>query len=67
MLQCNKYGEAGQAVAATPARSAFYLTTGRQLVRAVELIGKKESALPSPEAHKFHVIKPFNLGMGKPT
>jgi hypothetical protein len=67
VLQCNKYCEAGERVAASPERSAFYLTTGRQVVRAHGPIGKKESAPPSPEAHKFHVIKPFNLGMGKHT
>ncbi|MBN6207395.1 hypothetical protein JYK21_13055 [Ralstonia pickettii] len=35
--------------------------TGSQVSSARQ----KESAPPSPEAHKFHDIKPFNSGMGK--
>ena len=37
------------------------------LVRACHQHAQKESAPPSPEAHKFHDIKPFNLGMGRPS
>ena len=43
------------------------MTTGRQLVRACHEPAKKESAPPSPGAHKFRDIKPFNSGMGKPS
>ncbi|WP_316664291.1 hypothetical protein [Ralstonia psammae] len=62
MQQANRLCGAG---APGLTRRAFYLTTGRQLVRACHQRAKKESAPPSPEAHKFHDIKPFNLGMGK--